>query len=56
MKKSMRKMEKLSPVALMGLVFLTLAMMWLELIDDLTTDQWGGAGPDCCTMPASTGF
>jgi len=27
----------------------------LELIDDLTTDQWGGAGPDCCTMPVKAG-
>lgn len=28
------------------------ASKWLEVIDDLTTDQWGGAGPDCSIVPA----
>ena len=25
---------------------------WIQIIDDLSTDLWGGAGPDCRTMPA----
>ena len=25
-------------------------------IDDLTTDQWGGAGPDCRTKPVLAGI
>ena len=27
----------------------------MSRIDDLTTDQWGGAGPDCRTKPVLAG-
>ena len=25
-------------------------------VDNLTTDLWGGAGPDCCTQPVKAGI
>ena len=24
---------------------------WEKDVDNLSTDLWGGAGPDCCTTP-----
>ncbi len=29
---------------------------YVSRIDDLTTDQWGGAGPDCRTKPVLAGI
>lgn len=34
-----------------GKILETKAVDWIEVIDDLTTDLWGGAGPDCRIVP-----
>lgn len=39
-----------------GANFRILAELWIERIDDLTTDLWGGAGPDCCMAPTLRGL
>ena len=26
-----------------------------DKVDNLATDVWGGAGPDCCTQPVKAG-
>ena len=52
----MIRITKVKEVKELDIGFEVLAELWVSRIDDLTTDLWGGAGPDCRSGPTMRGL